>query len=200
VNPRRYILAPVLMTACGLIAGAAMGTVEGPVQVAQPIWSEAGTFVCTVTYIVNQGPRIPGFEVTLVAAEDCLPLTRGGAENRNAAHELGIQAGIDSLHYTGRLYGDTLKVYLDFSHLKPAPAHGDGPGAPWSRAHQIKATVESVLRSAWYGRMGCDENCEKRVEARCVQLAIRGTTEYGSYARVYRLADERARLEDYDGN
>ena len=167
---------------------ASSATEEAVVQVAQPIDASAVVSVCTSTYIVNATLRVPGQGVELVCKSNCIVLTRGGEEDRNVAADLGLISGIDPHHYTGSLFGDTLRVFLDVSALPDSsPNPSAGPHSWFDR--MVEATVEAVLWTAWYGRLGYNPVKEAWEPARYVDLEIRGKDAFSRFDAVYDISN-----------
>lgn len=175
-SPRRFLvplLASLLLFAIQPHFSWATSLVS--LEVAQPIMTEEGIFVSSVTYLVYRGSAVPGDAIGYTAKANVV-LMEGSNEPRdaNAASQLGLDVRLarrvdvpDWNHPSV----DTLPVILDFTHFK-AEAEERYRVTP-----TVQATVECILVNA----------SRSWPPARYVQLEIEGTEGYRSFARVYDL-------------
>ncbi len=162
------------------IALPARAAFEFPIEIAQPIVTEEGIFVSTVTFVKYYGSTQPGFLVRWVGAESCVIDELGKTASRNVAYLMGIQTGTTYLQAHDKDWSDTLRVFIDLA------AVGDkSPPRGWSVKGAVEATVECVLKTAYDSRWGWDEKTKQRVPARYVQLDVRGRPEYAHYGGVF---------------
>jgi hypothetical protein len=171
------ILPPLL-----LLAPCARGAFEFPIEVVQPLVTEEGIFLSTVSYVKYTGSLVPGYEVLYVGEKSCVIDELGHPVNRNVASILGIRTGYDPRHATSSLLGDTLSVFVDLSSLAGEPPSG------WSVDGAVEATVECVLTTAYRARFGWDSAKQARVEAKYVQLEVRGQAKYVHLGGVFSFA------------
>lgn len=165
-----------------LLASHAKGAFEFPIEVVQPLVTEEGIFLSAVSYVKYTGSLIPGYEVIYVGEPSCVIDELGHSVNRNVASLLGIRTGYDPRHTTSSLLGDTLSVFVDLSSLAGKPPRG------WSVAGAIEATVECVLTAAYRARFGWDSATQARVEAKYIQVDVRGMAEYAHLGGVFSIA------------
>jgi hypothetical protein len=162
----------------------------GLLDVTQPMVDPEGIWVSTVTYERSCLPStiIPGYEITFVGKPNCVALENQPEKcgNLNAASLLGITATIDSIHgLTNQLLGDTLHAIIDLSGLKPMTEELEHQLFGWSVDAVVKATVESVLLTAYNHRTGISHSGTGLVEANYLWLEIRGSADYHDLAQVY---------------
>jgi hypothetical protein len=168
-------------------ASQSLATEEGVVHVAQPIDLPATECViATMGYIEMLGSVMPGQGVHLVAAPNRMAV-QGQMVQRNSASNLNIRTGTELSSEPTGLFGDTLRVFLDLSQMPRAKAAG--------AEAVIARTVDCVLITAWYGRVAFDPT-RGRVEAKYVNLKVKGPRAYARYAGTYTCARiERKALE-----
>jgi len=173
----RSIIAIVALMLCASPVCAAFETV---LEVWQPIETEEGLRLSRVTYIKYLTRIPPGYLVNYTCEENRVMTERGGFENRNAANLLGLMAWSDSLHLGQELFGDTLRVYVDLSAVTSQKTiHG------WPLESVVEATVECVLTNAFERRSGYDHDLRKSIEAKYVELEIRGSAEYAHLGGLF---------------
>lgn len=173
----RSIIAIVTIALCASPAGAAF---ETALEVWQPIETEEGIVLSRVTYIRYLTRTPPGYPVNFTCEASRVMTELGEFENRNASNLLGLMAWSDSLHLRQQLFGDTLRVFVDLSGITAQKtSHG------WNLQTVVEATVECVLANAAQYRSGRDWDRKKWVEARYVELEIRGSTEYADLGGVF---------------
>jgi hypothetical protein len=153
---------------------------EFPVEVVQPIITEEGVFPRTVCYTLYRGGPVPGWSVSLVSKESCVITELGDHSNRNAANRLGVRTGVDSFHSSGKLYGDTMRVWVDFSQLEEDQVVHRGQ--PITRV--VNATIEAVIATAYKSRRGWDSEAEESIYANYVAIEVRGKPEYRELSQV----------------
>jgi len=183
------------LAAIGALAAAisaAFGCLGGILDVSQPVLdSEMGIVVSTVSYTRMCLPSIiiPGYEICFVGEPNCVCQEYSRkSENINAANIVGITATVDSFHIkTSRLLGDTLHTIVDLSHMKPTTDSLTAKLFGWSVDAVVKATVESVLLTAYNHRKGVTDPDTGLVEAKYLWLEIRGPAEYDSLGGVFRF-------------
>jgi hypothetical protein len=184
-------LVVIVASACGIKA--ALGCMGGVLDVAQPMLDpDHGVVVCTVTYqrMCLPSTTIPGYEICFTGKRNCVcDEYSGKAVNLNAANILGITATVDSFHMkTNGLLGDTLHAIIDLSHMKPVSDSLTNQLAGFSVDTVVRATVESVLLTAYNHRTGISpvgQPSGVEVEAKYVWLEIRGSAKYDSLAGVF---------------
>jgi hypothetical protein len=147
---------------------------EVAVQVAQPIWTENGIIISSVTYIRWLGSPEPGIEVAWTARPDLVE-REGDAKpsNRNAAALCGIEVRTRpkaKWKDWPREFADTLGVVLDLSRLAQRGSSRNHP-----EKQVVEATVDCILINA--GR--------SRPAVKFVALEVEGVAKYGSLARIY---------------
>ena len=170
------------------------GCLGGLLDVAQPMTDPEGIWVSTVTYSRSCLPStiIPGYEITFVGRPNCVALENQPEKcgNLNAASLLGITATIDSIHgLTNKLLGDTLHAIIDLSGLKPMNEDLEHQLFGWSADAVVKATVESVLLTAYNHRTAISHSGTGLVEANYLWLEITGSADYDDLAQVYSFDD-----------
>lgn len=171
----------VLTTALG--ASTALASGGGTIEVAQPIVAYEYIQVSRVTFAMGRPHQhIPGYELRHLGTPSCVCDDRGESANRNAASFLGMKAGYHPHHSTGSLFGDTLRVYLDLSELRPAGPELEGVSVDAA----IRAAVECVLTTAYDSRFGIVDSPDvRRVPAKHVWLEVRGSDEYSHLGGVF---------------
>ncbi len=149
-------------------------------EVAQPIATEEGIVISTVTIRRSLGHYPHGLTVGFTSAASCVA-SEEVFENRNVANILGLVAGAEPFHSEEQtLYGDTLRVFVDASSLGDRAEAG-----AWSAAAVVQATVEATLINAWRSREAFDHPSGTRTAARIVHLEIRGTRLYSDLEGAY---------------
>jgi hypothetical protein len=170
----------LLVASCVVSPVAALGAFETALEVAQPLETEEGIVVSTVSYLKYLGLRIPGYPVAYVCKESCVIDELENRVNRNAANLLGIRTGFDSFHTSGHLFEDTLCVFIDLSEVSDQEtSHG------WPVRSVVEATVECVLTTAYGSRAALPLRGRGLVYAKYVDLEIRGSSEYAALSGVY---------------
>ena len=163
---------------------AALACLGGVLDVAQPMVDpDHGVVVCTVTYqrMCVPSATIPGYEICFTGEPNCVcDEYTGKSVNINAANILGISATVDTFHMrTSRLFGDTLHAIIDLSHMRPMSDSLMNRLAWLPVNAAIRATVESVLLTAYNHRTGLTGSghvLSEEVEAKYIWLEIRGST------------------------
>jgi hypothetical protein len=151
--------ASVVVTAIIATAAPTFACFGGIIEVAQPLVDSEGILVRVVSLSRNCVPTsvVPGYEVEFVG-EPSFVRDEGHpdtAENLNAANFLGIRTDIDPFHgRTSRLLGDTLHVVVDLTAVPTMTEELRRRLLGWSIDDVIKATVESVLLTAYWHRRG----------------------------------------------
>ena len=182
-----------VLAALGAGFSAAFGCLGGVLDVAQPMVDpDHGIVVCTVTYqrMCVPSATIPGYEICFTGNRNCVcDEYSGKSVNINAANILGISATVDTFHMkTNRLLGDTLHAIIDLSHMKPM-SDSLRDQLAWLPVNAVvRATVESVLLTAYNHRSGLAGPAHEpfgEVEAKYIWLEIRGSTEYDSLGGVF---------------
>jgi len=183
----------VILLSVVLVGGisSAFACVGGVLDVAQPLVSgDMGIVVSPVSYIRNCLPSviIPGYEICFVGEPSCVCEESSGGKsvNVNAANLVGITATVDSFHMkTNRLLGDTLHAIIDLSHMKPLTDDLHHQLRGWSVDAVVRATVESVLATAYNHRRGVVRPDTALVEAQYLRLEIQGAAEYENLGGVF---------------
>jgi hypothetical protein len=128
-----------------------------------------------------------------VSRENCVFSDRGECKNRNTASLVGLKTGVDALHITGNLYGDTVRVYIDFSGIDAEKSSQAGGNI----SRVINLTFDAVVATAYKSRRGIDSETKEAIYAKYVDIEVRGPDEYKDLARVVSfdtwLATRRAR-------
>jgi hypothetical protein len=104
----------------------------------------------------------------------------GQYENRNGTSLLRIQTGVDQGHIDGSLFGDTLRVWVDFSNCADEPS----PKLRGWAAQSINLTFDAVIEMAYESRTGYDYERAKPLIAEVVDIEVRGPDEYKELARA----------------
>lgn len=186
-------ISTLLVAAAAVLCTArpAITALEQPVETVQPIETEEGIWVCTVTVVTYFSTAPPGFSVYFVAAENCFPPRTGEPTNRNVASLFGIKTYADTFHSQHeRLIGDTLRVYLDFSEFRSDEKTGGG----WSADAVAAATFECVLLAASRDRSAFDYDKKEWTAASFLDVRILGSGKYKSWEKVYSLEKDLAEL------
>jgi hypothetical protein len=180
---RAWSVGIAAVTMCVFPISAAFSAGGGALEVAQPLVGGEGIEVSRVSYVMGAPyVLVPGYNVYLVGEPSCVCDGQGKSVNRNAASFLGIKAGYDPYHAaTSKLHGDTLHVFMDLSELRPAGPELDG----FSVDAVVKATVQSILLTAYECRAAISEPDTGLVDAKYVWLEIRGSDEYSGLGGVF---------------
>lgn len=171
-----HLLSILLLSTLTTLGGPFWATAseEVAIQVAQPIWTENGIIISSVTYIRWLGSPEPGIEVAWTAKPNLIE-REGDAKpsNRNAAALCGIEVRTrpkaESKDWP-REFADTLGAVLNLSRLEQrgsSKSHGE--------KKVVDATVDCILINA--GR--------SRPAVKFVALEVEGAAKYSAFTRVY---------------
>jgi hypothetical protein len=160
-----------------------MASGGGAIEVAQPLVTFERIEICRVGFVMGRPHQhIPGYELKYLGRLSCVCDEMGRSVNRNAAGFLGIEAGYHPHHTTGRLFGDTLRVYMDLSELEPPGPELQGIPADVV----IRAAFECILTTAYDCRFGISDSPDAaRVPARYVLVEVRGSEEHAHLGGVF---------------
>jgi hypothetical protein len=160
----------------------------GALEVAQPLVAYEGIEVSKVSYVMGRPfSLVPGYNIYLIGEPSCVCNDQGKSVNLNAASFLGIKAGYDACHgATSMLLGDTLRVYMDLSGLKPLTDELEHQLRGWSVDSAVKATVECILLTAYDCRFGiAGPGTRDRIEAKYIRLDVLGADTYAHLWGVF---------------
>jgi hypothetical protein len=180
LTKRAAVIAIIILAI--LTPASAFAAFETVLEVAQPIETEQGIWVSRVSYARYLGGLSFGHLVPFTCQPNCVFTEYRDCRSRNAADVLGLKAGLVGIRHTREetLYGDTLKVFLDLSEVDlKKKVHG------WSADTVIRATMECVLINAVQSREAYDRNSKSRVEARYLEVRVRGSKKYADLGGVY---------------
>jgi hypothetical protein len=156
-------------------------TEEAAVQVAQPIWTENGIVLSSVTYILWLGSSVPAIEVAWTAKPNLIQREGDLApSNRNAASLYHIDVRTPLRAYWSGEKFDTMAVVLDLSRMTTRDSSLYHPVD-----EVINATVESILLNAAHGRPPVIKYVDLQVEG--------GPPEYHRLCKVFLVDRTRAR-------
>ena len=149
---------------------------ETAIQVAQPIWTENGIVVSSVTFIRWLGSPEPGIEVACTANPNHIE-REGDARpsNRNAAALYGIAVRTNTKSKWKdwpREFADTLGVVMDLSGIGQRDS-----SKLVSEEQVVKATVECILTNA----------SRSRPAIKFIALEVLGAHKFRSLSKVYRV-------------